>query len=639
VNFPGSRAAQRGLTFALLIAAAFACQRHSSPAGSADAQPARVAAAAPEPTYPRTLDRSRYAGSAACVSCHVNEHSAWQASPHGRSVVAPSPQTVLADFGAQPLAVDGGEVRFVRAGDRYFMELHTARETTRHAVDLVMGSGRQHQDYFTRDDDGSWRMLPALWTTKDRRWIATQLYQPASLNSRSPNYWRRRTLVDAGCANCHMSQGGYRQGALGVEPVWLEGPVNCESCHGPAAEHVALQKAGKTGGLTRDLRNVSADQEGRTCGTCHGSRHGFRTGEGADGWPWFAAGTLRDVRLLADGRQGLTTYQWTGHVLSACYANGGMQCSSCHAPHSGAPRALDGQAAAGAQSDKQCIVCHRNLAATQAAVQHGHHANQLRCIACHMAETWIGGTPERGQQVSDHTISIPRPQESLDVGTPNACTSCHTHKDDRWALSALRRFGQKRALEARPWVLAIDAGRKRSPQAVPWLLNVLAAPATGTVLRASALDLLAGQPPQPSAAASIEPSTKDEDPMVRAFAYVALVTLDPDHAETWRDRALQDPHPIVRQTLFPLTRDRARLTAQGLDQFVADSLDWAQRPEASDLFRAAQVYALIGRADRAAEVLRLAEKWSTELERSGKQAAMVRAAVERAGAGHEAFAR
>ncbi len=35
----------------------------------------------------------------------------------------------------------------------------------------------------------------------------------------------------------------------------------------------------------------------------------------------------------------------------------------------------------------------------------------------------------------DHSMRIPRPDLSLELGTPNACTHCHDDKTDQWALA------------------------------------------------------------------------------------------------------------------------------------------------------------------------------------------------------------
>ena len=42
----------------------------------------------------------------------------------------------------------------------------------------------------------------------------------------------------------------------------------------------------------------------------------------------------------------------------------------------------------------------------------------------------------------DHSMRIPRPDLSVELGTPNACNQCHTDKPSQWAV---HKSGAKRA--------------------------------------------------------------------------------------------------------------------------------------------------------------------------------------------------
>ncbi len=563
-------------------------------------------------TYPVHLEREAFAGSQACASCHAAEHEAWLKSPHGRATRDAAPAHVLADFSAAPLAIEGGQVAFSREGDRFFMEVRDAAgRGEKRSVDLAIGSGRQHQDYFTKEVDPvngaeTWRMLPALWATREKRWLPLSLYQPGSAERRSPNYWARRDLNELGCFNCHVSQGGYRLGASGPQPLWTETPINCESCHGPGAGHVAKRRAGQAGGAMRDLKNVSPADEAQTCGVCHGERADHAAGTAPSGYPWFAADTLRVKGLRADATQLLTSYQFSGHVLSQCFRGGGLLCSSCHAPHSGEPRALDGEPALGAQSDKQCIACHRNYLDAKAALAHGHHRDPLRCIDCHMAPSWMGDTRQRAQRTADHAISIPRPEESLDFGTPDACTTCHAGKTPKWALETLRGWGAKSALGVRDWVRAAALGKRREPAATPLLLALLREPKSGDYLDATALDLLEAMPPDPSLEPQLTPWTTNADPWIRVLAFRALFHHAPAQAEALWLRAQADPSSLVRAELFPRAPALRLLSREKIEGYLRDEREWAQRPDIEDLLNAARVLDALGEPRRALEVVNAA---------------------------------
>jgi hypothetical protein len=618
--------------FAICLGAA-ACQQRAPPAPEQN-PPSSGPRTEPAATYPINVDRTQFAGSEKCGSCHAAEHAEWLKSPHGKSVREPSAAVVLGDFNARPIEVDGGSISFSREGGRYFMELHHAGEVTRHAVELVLGSGRQHQDYFTRDQDPRTgatvlRMMPAIWTTPDGPWISSNAYQPGSVDPKSARSWRKYNAVDAGCFNCHVSQGGYRMAATGPEPIWTETRVNCESCHGAGADHVAHKLAGTPGGAIRNLRDVGHVEEGMLCATCHGPRQAHRAGEDAHGFPWFTASTLRSTGLRVDGTQHGTMYQYSGHVLSECYAKSGMMCSTCHAPHSGAERTLDGEPADGPRADKQCTACHRDFLDVKVVRAHEHHQKPLRCIDCHMSQSFIEDTAATHQRTSDHSISIPRPAESAAFGTPNACTTCHTGKTPQWALQALTKWKQTKALAVRPWVRAVFDGRAKVPQAKGELAAMLEDRQSGLYRDESALDLLELQPPDPGLAKVIEPWTRDADPWVRALAYRALFHHDAANAGPIWDRAQADPHALVRLTMFPLSPDAARLTVAGIERYLRDDLEWAQAPPPLDLANAARAMVLKGDLARGLELVGLAERSATAHEAEALRLAALRESLSR----------
>jgi hypothetical protein len=40
----------------------------------------------------------------------------------------------------------------------------------------------------------------------------------------------------------------------------------------------------------------------------------------------------------------------------------------------------------------------------------------------------------------DHSFRIPRPDQSITFGTPNACTGCHDDKSDQWAANTIKKW-------------------------------------------------------------------------------------------------------------------------------------------------------------------------------------------------------
>src|SRR5690606_35808383 len=71
-----------------------------------------------------------------------------------------------------------------------------------------------------------------------------------------------------------------------------------------------------------------------------------------------------------------------------------------------------------------CTSCHQHPAGKYDTPSHHKHAPGTpgsACVDCHMPETTYMAIDER----RDHSLRIPRPDLSISLGTPNACTGCH----------------------------------------------------------------------------------------------------------------------------------------------------------------------------------------------------------------------
>ncbi len=560
------------LIAALGAAAALAACKKAPPAP----QPAALA---PLPDVgeflPPALDRPDYVGADACAECHRAVYDAWKRSPHGRSMAVASPDTVLADFSGPPVSLPDGTVTFGHDGGGYYADIAPARgPRERRKVDLVLASGRQHQLYVTHNEDGGLTLLPIVWGTKAKEWLPLSLYQAADLDPSLPNYFGAQDMTK-GCVSCHLSQAYRHVTPDGVRSAYVDLSINCESCHGPGAEHVRRRRAGSTDEVYKDLAPLGSVEESRVCGGCHGfqlKRYVFPPAD--DGLPQVFVTSLLNPSLRPDGTQHLTSYQYPGHVLSAGFREKILHCKDCHAPHGLEARAKDGSSAVGALSNKQCTTCHEELVTHARITAHSHHSPATRCVDCHMAYSWIGDDDRRRQRTSDHSISVPHPAETVAFGTPNACNTCHDHEKQspEWALQALRKWGAKDALGVRDWVETIALARKKAPGAAARLAKLLTDHDTVGYLKASALDLLDVLQPDPMLVPVLVPYATDPDPYLRASAIRALDAYDPAGRERWRALGLADAHPYVRMETFTLVKDPASLTPKAIDRELSDVL-------------------------------------------------------------------
>jgi hypothetical protein len=556
--------------FAVALLATLGCTKPAAPTAPRErALPSHL---------PSALPVAELVGAQACAECHRAAYDAWSRSPHGHAMTKPAAQTIKGAFDSAAVTVPGGTVTLSGGAGGWFMDMTAGEHHERRPVDLVLASGRQHQLYVTRSSDGAYSLLPLIYSTWTHEWLPTSLYQPGDLDPRARNYWGAFDLT-RGCFSCHLSQAYRTLDAGGAQTTWVDLSINCESCHGPGREHIARRRAGRSDEVLKDLRPLGPDEESRVCGQCHGFQlKPYVLPPGSDGLPQVFVTSLINQGLRPDGTQLSTSYQYPGHVLSGCYRGGSLTCKGCHAPHELTARSFIGESAVGEQSNKQCTVCHRDRIEAAKATQHSHHKPAITCVNCHMALSWIDDNDRRKQRTSDHSISIPRPRETLELKTPNACNTCHKDKSPEWALGALGKWGKREATTVRPWVQTVAMARKAAPGSTERLLGLLADDKSGHYLQASALDLLVIQPEDARVIAAVEPLARSSDPQLRALAIRVLDRHDKARRAQWLQTGLSDAHPYVRMETFGMVKDMPLFTPEAIARELDDTLAYKQPP-------------------------------------------------------------
>jgi predicted CXXCH cytochrome family protein len=277
-------------------------------------------------------------------------------------------------------------------------------------------------------------------------------------------------------------------------------------------------------------------------------------------------------RFHADGqmRDDEETYNYASFKQSKMFAKG-VTCSDCHDPHSAALKA---------PGDGVCAQCH--APAKYEAAAHRQHANVSPppgCASCHM--------PERRYMVvdrrHDHGFRIPRPDLSVQLGTPNACNDCHRDKPAAWAARQVETWFGPQRLGFQAYARAFHAAWSEAADAQALLSAVVANDAPG-IVRAGALAEL----PAPDADL-IRRALSDPDPLVRLGALDALEGIPADQLWTLASAQLTDPVRGVRIRAAELlasvppsrqpAADRNKFT-QAAAEFVAAQKLNADRPDA-----------------------------------------------------------
>lgn len=480
-----------------------------------------------------------FVGSDKCVSCHEQEHSAWQGSHHDLAMQKPSADTVLGDFNDATFTYSGVTTSFLRRGEQFIVRTDGEDgKLTEFPVEYVFGV-YPLQQYLLPLSRGRLQTLSIAWDARPKaqggqRWY--HLYPDEQIDYTDPLHWTGPYMNwNTRCAECHSTdvKKNYSPVTREFNTTFKEIDVGCEACHGPGSDHIARTQAGTlaqdSGLLTqlsqrgdwvfaegesiaRRLTPLESNGQIDNCARCHSRR-------GTLGDYHYGADLLDTHRLSLPE---FPLYHYDGQILDEVYVYGsfvqskmhqaGVVCSNCHEPHSNALRA-DGNGV--------CAQCHKpDTYDTTSHHRHPASSSGAQCANCHMPHTTYMGVDDR----RDHSMRVPRPDLSVVLGTPNACNQCHTDKEPIWALESLRSWGVEfRDTGSHPAraFAQVQAGDLR---AVPRLVTLASDTSAAPIWRATAIE-------QVSAAGTREVLTLasqflyDDNPLIRTSTVRSLESL------------------------------------------------------------------------------------------------------------------
>ncbi len=196
-----------------------------------------------------TTKAPTYAGTKECTSCHRGITQDHADSNHALALqdVRKKKAAILGDFDL------GEDVRLVQFSDE-----DKARPFTAKDIAFVIGSGQHVQRYLYEAGKNDYKVLPAEWNVTTKQW---EPYKIADAWTDPAYDW------EDSCAACHTTGFDVDKGR------WKDPGVQCESCHGPASEHVKIAKdVGKKPTdeeLTQVRSAVYTAPDAQVCGQCH----------------------------------------------------------------------------------------------------------------------------------------------------------------------------------------------------------------------------------------------------------------------------------------------------------------------------------------------------------------------------------
>jgi tetratricopeptide (TPR) repeat protein len=410
----------------------------------------------------------------------------------------------------------------------------TPTNETRYPIVQTMG-GKNVFYFLTPLERGRFQVLPVAYDVRRQEWFDTTLSAMRHFGERRDEalYWKERALTfNTSCFSCHVSQltNNYDLKSDTYHTTWAEPGINCETCHGPSAEHMKLfRQLPAKQPAPADIQlivttTMTIEQRNAMCAPCHAKMSpvtlNFVPGERY--FDHFDLAGFENADFYPDGRDLGENYTYTGWRQSPCVKSGKLDCIHCHTS-SGRYRFKDP-----ANANDACLPCHEEQ--VRKATEHTHHkpgtlGNQ--CVSCHMPTTEFAR-----MRRSDHSMRPPTPATTLAYQSPNACNLCHTNRDATWSDKFARQWRprdyQKPVLER---AALIAAARRRDWTKLPEILAYLGRPDREEIQTVSLVRLLAN-----CAAGDKWPVLRklaeDASPLVRAAVAEALgERLEPANAD------------------------------------------------------------------------------------------------------------
>ncbi len=449
-----------------------------------------------------------------------------------------------APFSGQRLRSQGVLMRFFRTEDGS-LRVQEGESGKEYTVTSAIGHWPLVQ-YLVKGERGAFQCLSTAWDPVRREWFDTveddaRLRAEGSTQRKAGDWghWLGRGMTwNSQCAACHMSgwSKNYDARTDSYASTWQEPGVTCIQCHSLA--DTPTEASGRPVRRNKN-KKLTPRQLADSCASCHARREelraGFREGDLFDDFYRLEL-PLAEGIFWPNGMQRDECYTETGMRLSPM-GKAGVTCADCHDAHSARLRLPQ-------ENNALCLRCHgsgETVNGTAAPViniaQHSPcppESDGGRCVSCHMPTSSYMARDSR----RDHAFTSPDPELSEELGIPNACTQCHTGKDNAWAVNAVATvWGKQPKMAAyRPRTRAVAAAMRGEGNTSELLAAYRVE--TNPSWQATLLELLARQEENEAILAEARKARNAETPLLRAAAARILGSEAPE--------LLHDPVRVVR---------------------------------------------------------------------------------------------
>ncbi len=515
----------------------------------------RVAVSGPEKGV-ENKGALHYTGTESCVECHKQEYDDWLISHHAHAMDTASEQSVRGDFNNSEFSRYGVTSRFYKKDGKYYVHTQGPEGKMGDFQVAYTFGYTPLQQYLIPFEGGRLQCLPIAWDTEKERWyhLADSVYHGEDIKPDDWLYWTNNGQNWNGmCADCHSTdlKKGFDPESRTFHTTWFEINVGCEACHGQGSAHLdwanlpeMARPEGVNYGLVVKTSGITNKEYVDECARCHSRRsvYGDFNGSFHHLLDYINPQNPSEPYYYPDGQILDEDYVYASFLQSKMYDND-IQCNDCHNVHSGKTiYPVDG--------NELCIRCHR----AEDYDTYNHHFHKYKgeegkdlilgdsvvkvgegalCINCHMPGKYYMGVDFR----RDHSIRIPRPDLTLEIGSPNACNQCHTDKSAKWSLKYVNQwYGENKRSH---YGLVFSKGAEGDSTVIPALAKLAMDTLYPVNIRTTAINQL-GYFPDAKAQKSINENLNDPEAVVR---YTSV-------------QVLQDPSPeVLASTLTPFLKD------------------------------------------------------------------------------------
>ncbi len=325
-----------------------------------------------------------YAGSASCLKCHTNISDSYAHTAHFHSAGPAIENTIQGSF-AQDSNVfvisSSAKVVMEKRNSRFYQVYYEhGKEKEARPFNIVFGSVKGETYLYWQDNQLF--QLPVSYSNQLHNWTNSPGYD-------SGHQTEFNRQIESRCFECHsgyikpLATASPNSNASRLDKNSIIYNIDCERCHGPAANHVKYQTENpdqKMAAYMVTCSSLSRQQKTDLCAQCHSGNNnvrlrslfGFRPGD-----------TL--ARFMLPGFANSNPFDVHGsqpQLLSAsqCFLRSKtLTCTTCHEAHTNErsePQVFN----------LRCINCHKAVAHPSLPKETDEEVQMIaaNCITCHM---------------------------------------------------------------------------------------------------------------------------------------------------------------------------------------------------------------------------------------------------------------